>query len=171
VLRNGAKTFTLCGTPQYLAPELVTGAGHTLGVDWWAFGILLFEMLNGAPPFDDATSMGVYQKIMAGRVVYPAAMRTVAREMCQRLLESNPLKRISHAKVKNDVFFRQIDFGKLERKALAAPWVPALKGRLDVSYFADAEQDDGEDSDTRGKDDLPGFLKDSGRLAAEFSQL
>jgi len=171
VLRNGAKTFTLCGTPQYLAPELVTGAGHTIGVDWWAFGILLFEMLNGGPPFDDATSMGVYQKIMGGRVVYPPGMRSMAKDLDQRLLESNPKKRIGHQKVRHEPFFRQVDFDKLERKVHPAPWVPVLKSNNDASYFADAIDEDDDYDGLQGQNEQPGFLKDCARLDAEFSHL
>ena len=52
-LQPGAKTYTLCGTPQYLAPEIVTSQGHGLAADWWSFGVLIYEMLTGAPPFDD----------------------------------------------------------------------------------------------------------------------
>ena len=78
VLLNGVKTFTLVGTPQYLAPELITCAGHSLPVDCWALGVLLYEMLHGAPPFDDASPMGVYKKILAGKVLTPRLMLSVA---------------------------------------------------------------------------------------------
>ena len=60
------KTFTLCGTPEYIAPEVLLNQGHGKGVDWWTLGILMFEMLAGQPPFVDADPLGIYQQILAG---------------------------------------------------------------------------------------------------------
>ena len=169
VLRNAAKTFTLCGTPQYLAPELVTSAGHGLAVDWWAFGVLTYEMLHGAPPFNDATAMGVYQKILAGKVPWAQGVRAGPRDLIQKLLVANPNTRLGHQQVGREPFFRQVDFGLLEAKELPPPWVPTLASATDTSYYANARlpEDDEED----WSDDRAGFLKDVGRLDAEFLQL
>lgn len=64
-LRSSERTFTLVGTPQYLAPEIVASSGHGMAVDWWGFGVLVYELLTGSPPFN-GTTMVIYQKIIAG---------------------------------------------------------------------------------------------------------
>lgn len=66
--RVAFKTYTLCGTPEYIAPEVLLNKGHGKGVDWWTLGILLYEMMAGQPPFVDDDPMGIYQQILAGKV-------------------------------------------------------------------------------------------------------
>lgn len=91
--RVAFRTFTLCGTPEYIAPEVLLNKGHGKGVDWWTLGILIYEMLAGQPPFVDDDPMGIYQQILAGKLAFPRYFERAAKSLIKKLLSPDLTKR------------------------------------------------------------------------------
>jgi len=91
-------TYTTCGTPAYFAPELIESVGHNHAVDWWTLGILIYEMIVGQPPFCDEDPMGIYQKILAGKVYFPKYFDKNAKALVKKLLTADLSKRFGNLK-------------------------------------------------------------------------
>ena len=88
-----SRSRTMCGTPDYMAPEIILGKGHNSSVDWWALGVLIYEMLVGNTPFSDDI-LDVYDNILLGKVRWPKEMDSMAKDLIQKLLIQNSSRRL-----------------------------------------------------------------------------
>ncbi|KAL4483652.1 hypothetical protein ABPG72_006718 [Tetrahymena utriculariae] len=133
--------FSVCGTPEYLAPEILNNSGHGKPVDWWALGNLIYEMLTGLPPFYvENNREELFKKIKYTEITIPSYFSKPCKDLLTRLFLKNPYQRLGSngaEEIKDHPWFTDVDWDKMLQKKYNAPFVPKLKNETDVSNFDD----------------------------------
>mmetsp|Transcript_904 Transcript_904/g.1399 ORF Transcript_904/g.1399 Transcript_904/m.1399 type:complete len:211 (+) Transcript_904:28-660(+) len=136
------KTFTLCGTPWYIAPEVILGRGHDRACDHWSWAILVHEMVSGDTPFAASGSdqMTLFKAIVRGNYKISKRCNDIVKDLVEKVLVTRPTNRLgslanAEQGLKTHPWLIDVDFDKLRQKRFRAPWKPNLKDALDVSEF------------------------------------
>lgn len=130
-------TSTFWGDPYYMAPEIIKGDHQTFAVDWWSFGIIIFEMLTGQTPFKGDSPKGILRAILTEKVLIPENISKDAIDLISKLLNPNPLERLGSGKkgiseIKKHKFFATIDWKKISKKEYPVPFFPNIKSDSEI---------------------------------------
>lgn len=139
-IMDNVSAKTLCGTPEYLAPEILRKEGHGKAVDWYSFGALIFEMLTGLPPFYTKDRDKLFERIKKAELSYPSYMSQPAKDILSLLLHKDPNKRLGGGPgggedVKRSVFFSGINWDDVYSLNVTPPFKPDVSGPADTKYF------------------------------------
>ncbi|XP_072959679.1 serine/threonine-protein kinase AtPK2/AtPK19-like [Typha angustifolia] len=137
---ENTRSNSMCGTIEYMAPEIVLGKGHDKAADWWSVGILLFEMLTGKPPFLGGNKEKVQQKIVKGKMKLPAFLSSEAHSLLKGLLHKEASKRLGSGvggsnEIKNHKWFKSINWRKLEAREIQPSFRPNVAGKNCIANF------------------------------------
>lgn len=143
---EGQEMMTVCGTKEYMAPEMLLGKGYDSAVDWWSLGALAYEMLIGNPPFRSRKPTILHKQILTAKIQLPRWLSGEAHSLLKSLLERNVSKRLGGGKsslfvvkgvhaLKRHPFFKSINWEKIENLRVPPPMVPRVSDEADTSYF------------------------------------
>ncbi|KAI0720534.1 hypothetical protein C8T65DRAFT_633358 [Cerioporus squamosus] len=136
----GSTTSTFCGTPEFMAPEILLEQRYGRAVDWWAFGVLMYEMLLGQSPFRGDDEDEIFDAILEDEPLYPITMPRDAVSILQKLLTRDPTRRLGSGKadaeeIKRHPFFKDVNFDDVLNKRIPPPYFPTINGTADTSNF------------------------------------
>ncbi|XP_052183460.1 serine/threonine-protein kinase AtPK2/AtPK19-like [Diospyros lotus] len=137
---QSSRSNSMCGTTEYMAPEILLSKGHNKDADWWSVGILLFEMLTGQPPFTHANRKKLQEKIIKERVKLPPRLTSEAHSLLKGLLQKEPSRRLGRGpkgadEIKNHKWFRSINWKKLDARELEPKFKPHVNGKDCTANF------------------------------------